>query len=146
MMGYTEDANRRKLVKRLLQLWNMIPDNKLSEVFANVFELDINALPLRTDEEVYSRINDLITGKVEMIYMTRLHKNPPINADNIAAWRDFTADDYARAHKFLDEMKLYVGKLTKQEYATIKGQALHGDVEGARRGLRNVIERKMNVR
>lgn len=34
------------------------------------------------------------------------------------------------------------GTLTKQQAQTIKGQALHGDLDGARRGITNIINRK----
>ena len=34
------------------------------------------------------------------------------------------------------------GTLTRQQAQTIKGQALHGDLDGARRGITNIINRK----
>ena len=141
-MGWNEDDNRRKMLKRLLTLWNLVSDNTFAQVISDVFGLNDEALGDRTDEEVFGRMNDLISGRAEMIYKTKLHKNPPAKADNISAWQDFNADDYVRARGFLAEIKGYAGVLTRQEYATIKGQALHGDLDGARRELRKVMDRK----
>lgn len=144
-MGWNEDTNRRKILRRLLQLWNMVPDNTFAELISDVFSMKAMALDGKTDEEMYGRINDLISGKEEMIYKTKLHRKPPMEADGIMAWRSFTSDDYAKARAFLGEIKGHVDILTRQEYATIKGRALHGDLEGAKRGLKTIIEQKKNA-
>lgn len=41
--------------------------------------------------------------------------------------------------KILDENRK---NLTKQQYRTIKGQAMHGDVADANRGMQKVLKRK----
>lgn len=40
---------------------------------------------------------------------------------------------------FLDELKRYRQQLNKQLLLTLRGQALAGDVEGARRGLTRAL-------
>jgi len=141
-MGWNEDANRRRVLRRFLQLWNMVPDNTFAEVVADVFGLQADDMKCKTDEAVFSRINDLISGKADMIYKTKLHRNAPTQADNISAWQDYTSDDYVRARSFLDEIKVHTDVLTRQEYATIKGMALQGDIMAAREGLTAILERK----
>ena len=44
-----------------------------------------------------------------------------------------TSDDYARANVFLRHLKN--SKLTLQQKRVLRGQALNGDLDGARRGL-----------
>lgn len=39
-------------------------------------------------------------------------------------------------------LKIHKSKLTFQQYRTIKGQIRAGDVEGAIRGLKRVLQRK----
>lgn len=34
--------------------------------------------------------------------------------------------------------------MTEQEYRTLKGQCLHGDLIGAMRGLKKILDRKAN--
>lgn len=43
--------------------------------------------------------------------------------------------------KFLKILKSERGKLTKQEYKTLRGQALAGDVDGAIKGLDKCLKR-----
>ena len=43
---------------------------------------------------------------------------------------------------FLRELKSQKRNLTRQQYSTIKGQALKGNVNDARRGLSRVIGRR----
>lgn len=43
---------------------------------------------------------------------------------------------------FLKELKSQKHNLTKQQYSTIKGQALKGNVNDARRGLTRVLGRR----
>lgn len=37
-------------------------------------------------------------------------------------------------------LKDYKGRLTKQQFKTFKGQILHGDIEGFRKGLFNLMK------
>ena len=43
------------------------------------------------------------------------------------------------AQQFIRSLKPYRGKLTVQTIRTLRGQALAGDVEGARRGLTRLL-------
>jgi len=43
---------------------------------------------------------------------------------------------------FINELKQYRNILSKQTIRTLKGQALAGDLEGAKKGLQNVLSRK----
>lgn len=43
--------------------------------------------------------------------------------------------------QFMKELKENRKILSKQQYSTIKGQALAGDIEGARKGLNKLVER-----
>ena len=43
--------------------------------------------------------------------------------------------------EFLQMLKAHKQHLTKQQFKTIKGQALAGDVEGANTGLQKLMER-----
>lgn len=52
------------------------------------------------------------------------------------------ANAYLKAHFFLRKLKHYSLKLTGQEYKTLRGQALAGDVEGATKGLDVILRRK----
>lgn len=45
-------------------------------------------------------------------------------------------------YKFLKQLKAYRPFLTQQQYRTLKGQALAGDVDGAVKGLNKVLNRK----
>ena len=42
---------------------------------------------------------------------------------------------------FISELKQYRGKLQMQTIKTLKGQALAGDLEGAKKGLKNVLNK-----
>ena len=44
--------------------------------------------------------------------------------------------------KFLRDLKLYNVVLPKQTLKTLKGQALSGDLEGAKKGLGTVLRRR----
>lgn len=48
---------------------------------------------------------------------------------------------YAMANEFIKTMREYQPLMTAQQVRTIKGQALSGDIDGARKGLRRIIER-----
>ena len=47
---------------------------------------------------------------------------------------------------FLELLKGYRHLINKQQLKTLRGQALAGDVEGARKGLQKVLSRKMSKR
>lgn len=44
--------------------------------------------------------------------------------------------------EFLESLKSNKHNLTKQQYRTIRGQALKGDVMDARKGLQKVLKRR----
>lgn len=44
-------------------------------------------------------------------------------------------------NKFLDSLHGNKKKLTQQQFRTIKGQAMSGNVDGARKGMQRVIRR-----
>lgn len=52
---------------------------------------------------------------------------------------------YRAAKPFLDTLRGYTHALTRQQLRTLKGQALAGDLDGAMKGLRNLIYRKETV-
>ena len=52
------------------------------------------------------------------------------------------ATNYIRANSFLTILKKYDGELTWQEFKTLRGQALAGDIEGAIKGLERILSRK----
>ena len=45
--------------------------------------------------------------------------------------------------RFLMDLKMCKGVLPKQTMKTLKGQALSGDLEGARKGLRTLLRRRV---
>lgn len=48
-------------------------------------------------------------------------------------------------NQIIDNMKLlkiYKYRISKQQYKTFKGQILHGDIEGFRKGLFNLMKLK----
>ena len=47
-------------------------------------------------------------------------------------------DRYNKAHWFLEQLMRSKGKLSSQQYSTLKGQALSGDLEGAWKGLKKL--------
>lgn len=47
---------------------------------------------------------------------------------------------------FLEQLKDYRHLINKQQLKTLRGQALAGDVEGARKGLQKILSRKMSKR
>lgn len=49
---------------------------------------------------------------------------------------------WAQAKPFLDELRRYHNVLTIQQLRTIRGQALSGDVRGARKGLVRLLEER----
>ena len=44
--------------------------------------------------------------------------------------------------EFLQSLKANKGNLTRQQFRTIKGQALAGDIKGARKGMYQLLERR----
>ena len=47
-------------------------------------------------------------------------------------------------YEVLRELKLCRRYLTPQQYRTLKGQALHGDVAGAEKGLQRLLRKDKN--
>lgn len=48
---------------------------------------------------------------------------------------------YANAAQFLARLKVYRDILTYQQWRTLRGQAMAGDIEGAERGLSAIYKR-----
>lgn len=48
---------------------------------------------------------------------------------------------YLRAHSFLEQLRKYEKQLDRQQFKTLRGQALSGDVHGAEKGLRTLLNR-----
>lgn len=46
---------------------------------------------------------------------------------------------YLRAHRFMEHMKQVKAHLTTQQYKTLRGQALAGDIDGAEKGLAKLM-------
>ena len=46
---------------------------------------------------------------------------------------------YLHAHRFIEHMKQVKKYLTTQQYRTLRGQALAGDVDGAEKGLMKLV-------
>ncbi|MEG0721871.1 MAG: hypothetical protein RR446_09015 [Lachnospiraceae bacterium] len=44
--------------------------------------------------------------------------------------------------EFMKKLKANKQNLTTQQFRTIKGQALTGDIEGARKGMNKLLERR----
>lgn len=49
---------------------------------------------------------------------------------------------YINANGFLQELKKYSRLLKRQELTTLRCQALGGDIDGARKGLAKLLERR----
>ena len=45
-------------------------------------------------------------------------------------------------YQLLHELKVWKPYLTLQQYRTLKGQAVHGDVAGAEKGLQRLLQRR----
>ncbi len=48
-------------------------------------------------------------------------------------------------NNFIKKLKANSPILTRQEFRTLKGQAIKGDVEGAKKGLAKLLERKRKI-
>lgn len=46
---------------------------------------------------------------------------------------------------FIKELKEYISILPKQTIKTLRGQALAGDIVGARKGLTKILDRKRGI-
>lgn len=55
---------------------------------------------------------------------------------------EFARESYLRANAFLRELRHYGGVLDRDQLLTLRGQALAGDVYGARRGLARLTRDK----
>lgn len=51
------------------------------------------------------------------------------------------AQAYINANRILRELRLHEREMTPQEYRTLRGQALAGDIDGAEKGLARVMRR-----
>ena len=51
------------------------------------------------------------------------------------------ASVYLRANAFLNILRGHLDVITMQEFRTLRGQALHGDIEGAEKGLHRILTR-----
>lgn len=56
------------------------------------------------------------------------------------------ADRYVTAHAFLTQLRDVYRQLTAQQFKTLRGQALSGDIEGATLGLEHIIGRTHTVK
>ena len=54
-------------------------------------------------------------------------------------------DAYNNAKVFIDHLKRTHG-ITRQQFTTLRGQALAGDIDGAFKGLRKIIDRQEGKR
>ena len=52
-----------------------------------------------------------------------------------------TPMDYLKVKNFLDRLKRATELMSHQEFMTLRGQAVHGDIDGAEKGFRKVLER-----
>ena len=50
------------------------------------------------------------------------------------------ANAYTKAEPFMRQLRRFGRRLTPQQYRTLKGQALAGDIEGAVKGLGRILE------
>lgn len=50
----------------------------------------------------------------------------------------------SRIDFFIESLKSYRDILTKQQIKTLRGQAIHGDLDGAKKGLKKLVERAGN--
>jgi len=48
-------------------------------------------------------------------------------------------NNYHEINSFIKVLRSQLGKLTKQQMHTLKGQALSGDLDGAKKGLSRLI-------
>jgi len=44
---------------------------------------------------------------------------------------------------FLRELRKHKDHLTKQQFKTLRGQVINGDCEGAKKGLKKILNRRM---
>ena len=49
---------------------------------------------------------------------------------------------YIRVNNFLDRLKKVSHMMSHQEFLTLRGQAIHGDLKGAEKGLQNVLAKQ----
>ena len=52
----------------------------------------------------------------------------------------YKPEQYRAAKPFLDRLNFERWRLNRDEYLTLKGQALSGDIEGAKKGLNRILE------
>ena len=73
--------------------------------------------------------------RADILRMQRLNSRPKPETVQSEAMR------YLRVHSFLVELrkKYLERRITPQQYSTLRGQATHGDLDGANKGLANVL-------
>lgn len=49
---------------------------------------------------------------------------------------------HTELNQFMKMLKIKKENLTRQQYKTVQGQALSGDLEGARKGLAKLLKRR----
>lgn len=49
---------------------------------------------------------------------------------------------HTELNQFMKMLKINKENLTRQQYKTVRGQALSGDLEGARKGLAKLLKRR----
>jgi hypothetical protein len=47
-----------------------------------------------------------------------------------------------KADEFISKLKIYKSILTKQQFKTLRGQALKGELEAAEKGLKKLLKRE----
>lgn len=50
-------------------------------------------------------------------------------------------DEYLAINGFLRRLNKHLNVLTRQEYTSLRGQAIHGDLEAAEKGFAKILER-----
>lgn len=48
---------------------------------------------------------------------------------------------YVRANDFLNRLRAHLDDVTRQEFKTLRGQALSGDIAGVEKGLQKIVMR-----
>ena len=49
--------------------------------------------------------------------------------------------NYYEINRFIKGLKVYIGKLSKKQIKTLRGQAISGDLDGAKKGLERLINK-----
>lgn len=65
---------------------------------------------------------------------------PSVNIEALEDRAQREANAFLKARVFLEGLKRHNNDLTPQQYKTLRGQALAGDIAGAKLGLRRLLE------